>query len=56
MKTPREVLADWLWSEADQIDFDDMGERAGQQIIDALAGAGFEIVPKVLPVHRQTDD
>lgn len=44
-RTPREVLAYWLWTEADAIDFDDMGDRAGQQILAALNKAGFKVVP-----------
>ncbi len=45
MKTPREVIADWLWNEADAIDFDDMGDEAGMQIIRKLEAAGYVIVP-----------
>ena len=45
MKTPKEVIAYWLWTEADAIDFDDMGERAGQAILDALNDAGYIVAP-----------
>jgi hypothetical protein len=46
METPREVIAKWLWNEADQIDFDDMGDQAGMAIVSALDKAGYMIVPK----------
>lgn len=45
-RTPREVVAYWLWTEADAMDFDDMGVQAGSQVIAALDRAGFAIVPK----------
>lgn len=44
-KSPREVIAHWLWTEADAIDFDDMGDQAGQNILDALNKAGWKVVP-----------
>lgn len=44
MKSPAELIANWLWNEADLIDYDDMGEQAGQDIVQALNDAGYEIV------------
>ena len=44
--TPLQIIADWLWSESDQIDFDDMGAEAAMQIVAKLDAAGYKIVRK----------
>lgn len=45
MKTPREIIAYWLWTELDQIDLDDKGDQAAQDILQRLNNAGYKVVP-----------
>lgn len=44
-RSPQEIIADFIWSEIDVQDLDDMGSDCAQRILDRLTEVGWKVVP-----------